>query len=312
MRNYKHILMFEVGSSLLLNVTYALWRPVLLWPMRASIMTGILGNISPYSFFVMSGMTFFTIAAVATSQVIQFGYRVFVTYKHGFFGLDLISCSLWWIYGSMIGMLIVFCGFILGKSANFDGKSVKNRIVAPIFLNVIDPMEAQQMLVDDFPALQTLVDQYPYLTGYHPELTNYAITLIIRMAELFCATYPIGAIIAMFFFMWRLKLMKVNESSRTYAMHVMLLKALIVQYAIAFIFLLIPSLLIAVTIDTEVIWGSYVATLALLIATLHVGVNSICILWFILPYRIYVYTTLQHLLMAFESRSISPFPDQMA
>uniref|UniRef100_A0A7E5A0M9 G protein-coupled receptor n=2 Tax=Panagrellus redivivus TaxID=6233 RepID=A0A7E5A0M9_PANRE len=239
--------------------------------MRAAIPSGILGGF-PYSCYIMFGLFLADSAIIATGQALQFAYRISVTYDDSHWMRKLLATKLSRLYFSMFSLLLVLSSLCL----------------VPVVTNIIDPLQAQQMFVADFPALQALVDQYPSLTGYHPELTNSIFDFILYYGTAFCPALPLISIISLTLFARRLQRLKRNSILKTHSIHVMLWKALCAQCACFTIFLISPLTVFVYCLYFEVIWGSYVATLSIFVNSFHIIACSLCILWFITPYRNYV------------------------
>uniref|UniRef100_A0A7E4W530 G protein-coupled receptor n=1 Tax=Panagrellus redivivus TaxID=6233 RepID=A0A7E4W530_PANRE len=208
MRHYKHILIFEIFSSYSFDIVYALWRPNLLWPMRAGILTGVMGNISPYTFQILYGSFLFDVSTVATSQIIQFVFRVSTTLQSDNLLRKVMTTKLSYMYACGLAILLFF----------------GTMFMSPVFLNIIDPKESQRLFIEDFPPLQQLVNEYPNLSGYHPKLTNISLELLLDAGLFFILMVPVFAFLGVMLFVHRMKLMRVLESKKTYEMHVMLLK----------------------------------------------------------------------------------------
>uniref|UniRef100_A0A7E4W520 G protein-coupled receptor n=1 Tax=Panagrellus redivivus TaxID=6233 RepID=A0A7E4W520_PANRE len=207
MRHYKHILIFEIFSSYSFDIVWFLWRPNLLWPMRAAILTGPMGNITPYTFQILYGAFLFDVSTVATSQIIQFVFRVSTTLQSENLLRKVMTTKLSYMYACS---LAIFAFFIV-------------MLMSPVFLNIIDPKESQRLFIEDFPPLQKLVDEYPNLSGYHPELTNISLELLLDAGMVLILMVPVFAFLGVMLFVHRMKLMRVLESKKTYEMHVMLL-----------------------------------------------------------------------------------------
>uniref|UniRef100_A0A7E4WBZ1 Cytochrome oxidase subunit 1 n=1 Tax=Panagrellus redivivus TaxID=6233 RepID=A0A7E4WBZ1_PANRE len=95
---------------------------------------------------------------------------------------------------------------------------------APVLTNIDDPIKSQALFLADFPALKPLVIEHPSLTGYHPEVSNFMIDVILYYGMIMISGIPIIFIISMLFFGWRMQLMKTNQTPKTYNVHLMLFK----------------------------------------------------------------------------------------
>uniref|UniRef100_A0A7E4WC33 Serpentine Receptor, class H n=1 Tax=Panagrellus redivivus TaxID=6233 RepID=A0A7E4WC33_PANRE len=271
MRVYKHVLILELVGSFTFDVILILFRPVLLWPMRAAITTGILGG-QPYSVFIVFGAALSGEAMIVTIQVIQFVYRASATYDNSHWIRRMLTKNVSHVY---------YCYFIMF--------SVLICIhLAPVLTNIDDPMKSQALFLADFPALKPLVCEHPFLTGYHPEVSNFTIDAILYYGMVMGSSTPFVCILAIVFFVSRMKLMKTTETQKTYTVHLMLFRALVAQNVFMFVFLALPLTVFVYCLYFEVLWGSYIATLSLVVISFHIIACCLSILWFIVPYRLFV------------------------
>uniref|UniRef100_A0A7E5A276 DUF898 domain-containing protein n=1 Tax=Panagrellus redivivus TaxID=6233 RepID=A0A7E5A276_PANRE len=176
--------------------------------MLGAACTGPLGNASPYSFFVMFGLFMVSAVMIFSIQITQFWYRLAVTYTPGHRFRDFMAGKIRNLY--LFNFVInLFLGFM---------------VLCPVLLNIIDPFEAQRLYIEDFPALLALAQKYPSMTGYHPQLVNFTIELLLNLGVSLSFIFPLVGALAVAFFIRRMKVLKATESKKTYDMHYMLYK----------------------------------------------------------------------------------------
>uniref|UniRef100_A0A7E4VR16 Serpentine Receptor, class H n=1 Tax=Panagrellus redivivus TaxID=6233 RepID=A0A7E4VR16_PANRE len=272
MHIYKHILIYELASGFLFDMVYALWQPVLLWPMRAAIPMGLLGNAMPYSMQIMFGSLLVSAALVTVGQTVQIAYRVAETYPKDNFVRNVLCTNVKTVYAFMVILSVPVAGLIL----------------VPIVTNINDPNESRRLFGSDFPAVQQLMEKYPSMGGFHPDLSNVAFDILLDGALVLCAGTPVLTVLNVLQFLQRLKVLKETETKEIYDLNIMLLKALLAQSISLLILIMLPLGIFCLTLKTEVIWGSYPASISLIMLAAHGTITSWCILWYITPYRDFI------------------------
>uniref|UniRef100_A0A7E4ZU17 Transmembrane protein n=2 Tax=Panagrellus redivivus TaxID=6233 RepID=A0A7E4ZU17_PANRE len=88
----------------------------------------------------------------------------------------------------------------------------------------IDPAKTNAIFIADIPALAPLITQNPTFAGFHPDIQNIGVDILVIMAIIAVIAIPFFLVITCIIFYFRMGILKKTVSPSTYAVHKMLLR----------------------------------------------------------------------------------------
>uniref|UniRef100_A0A914QSU7 Uncharacterized protein n=1 Tax=Panagrolaimus davidi TaxID=227884 RepID=A0A914QSU7_9BILA len=148
----------------------------------------------------------------------------------------------------------------------------------------------RQTLSSEYPFFNELFERHGFAMGYHPTFSG-GIKIMFGSIVLMSYIYPILIIVVYIFYFRQLNFVKHKLNQKNKCLHDMLLRALIAQSIILFIFILFPFEIVGCALVFPYKQASFAASCAPIFVMAHTFIDILCQFYYIKPYKNWVIKT---------------------
>uniref|UniRef100_A0A7E4W366 Serpentine receptor class gamma n=1 Tax=Panagrellus redivivus TaxID=6233 RepID=A0A7E4W366_PANRE len=264
---YKYLIIYQLSSTTLLNITVLLTDPNVLLPFWMGYLNGPI--VYDYEItLILYGVILFVLILVFHSTMAQLIYRQFSSFNTESVLRMAIKPPIF--ITIMVVGLLASVGLLLVPAVMVEPHGTK-----------------LQELIPTYPVLAEVLQKHPFLMGYFPDNAG-PIRIAIKVVFIAALTLiPLTGLVILFL-MRMLSRLKQKLLRQSYYLHAMLSRALFVQLFLSTVFLMVALDLVIGAIYFQLKSGVICICIAKCLASMHTVFDICAQMYVIKPYRVYI------------------------